>query len=79
MKTTNPKSVANVNQKQGPRTGNQGLTSTKRTEFSEAKKTRAPLADTIMRAFGIRGEKTKDETNAGLEGVSASTKARFKK
>lgn len=76
--STNPKSVANVNQKQGPRTGNRTDTA-KRTEFSAAKKTRAPLADTIMKAFGIRGEKTKDETNAGLEGVSASTKAKFKK
>ena len=74
----NPNAVTNVNVKQGPRTGNRTDTE-KRTEFKAAKKERAPLADTIMAAFGMRGKMTHDETDPGLENISANTKAKFKK
>jgi len=79
MKTRNPHAVDNVNVKQGPRTGNEGLTSDKRSEFKAAKAERAPLADTILTAFEMRGKMTNDETDPGLENISADTKAKFKK
>jgi len=71
--------VDNVNAKQGPRTGNQGLTTAKRKEFVAAKETRAPLADMITGAFASRGEKTKDFINSGIESVKSTVNAKFKK
>jgi hypothetical protein len=77
--TKNPHAVDNVNAKQGPRTGNQGLTATKRKEFSAAKETRTPLADMITGAFASRGEKTKDFINSGIESIKSTVNAKFKK
>jgi hypothetical protein len=78
MKTRNPHARDNVNVKQGPRTGNEPG-SAKRAEFKAAKAERAPLADTILRAFEVRGKMTNDETDPGLENISDNTKAKFKK
>ena len=50
----NPHSVANVNQPQGPRTGNEGAHRAKRGRFLDEKESRAPLADFIERAFAGR-------------------------
>lgn len=78
MKTTNPYAVTNVNVKQGPRTGNRTDTE-KRNEFKAAKAERAPLADTIAKAYTARGTKTADAVDSGLENISPKTKAKFKK
>jgi hypothetical protein len=77
--TKNPHAVANVNQPQGPRTGNTGAHDGKRAAFKSAKEERAPLADMIAKAFGMRGEDNKVKTKPGLEPISANTKAKFKK
>jgi len=76
MKSTNPKSVDNVNQKSGPRTGNAG-TPGKRSEFTAAKETRAPLARVIQNAFGARAQD--DHVNPKLEPVSSNSKRSFKR
>lgn len=74
----NPHAVKNVNVSQGPRTGNEPR-SDKRQAFKSDKAARSPLADTIMRAFGMRGEMTNNETDPGLENISANTRAKFRK
>lgn len=74
--TRNPHAVDNVNQSQGPRTGNQGL-SGKRGEFMDAKEARQPLADTILKAFGARDQK--DFVDPKLEPISSNTRAKFKR
>lgn len=74
--STNPKSVSNVNQKQGPRTGNSG-TPSKRGEFMDAKDERAKLAKPVQAAYGQRAPE--DKVNKKLEGISSDTKAKFKR
>jgi len=74
--TKNMYGVADVNAKQGPRTGNAG-TASKRSEFQSAKEERSPLADVIARAFGARAQD--DKINPKLEPVSANTRVKFKK
>ena len=74
--STNPKSVSNVNQKSGPRTGNAG-TASKRSEFKDNKAEREPLAKTIMSAYGARA--AGDKVEKKLEGISSDTKAKFKR
>ena len=75
--TKNPNAVANVNQKQGPRTGNASAHDGKRSDFKSAKEERAPLADMIARAFGARAQD--DKVNPKLEPVSADSKRKYKK
>lgn len=75
--TKNMYSVSNVNQKQGPRTGNASAHEGKRTAFKDAKEERAPLADMIVKAYGARTPGDKVEKK--LEPISANTKAKFKK
>lgn len=70
--TKNPHSVSNVNQAQGPRTGNQGLTGAKRSEFKSAKAEREPLAATIMAAYGARTPD--DHVNPKLEPIRSDVK-----
>ena len=73
--TSNPQEKA-INQKQGPRTGNEG-SPTKRKEFNAAKSTtgseRSKLADFVMNAVANRGEHTKSSINPGLENLSANS------
>lgn len=76
--STNPKSVTNVNVAQGPRTGNRTDTE-KRSAFKSAKSEREPLATMITAAFTARGKATRDFVDVGLENISDSTKAKFKK
>lgn len=75
--STNPKSVSNVNQKQGPRTGNLG-TPGKRSEFISGKEERAPLARVVQEAYANRG---RDETyvNEKLEPISSNSRRKFSK
>jgi hypothetical protein len=54
METKNPHSVANVNQPQGPRVGNEGAHRAKRGNFKAEKAEREPIARAIMDAFGER-------------------------
>ena len=49
----NPYHVSNVNTAQGPRTGNRG-TPSKRSDFISNKAERAPVADVIASAYGLR-------------------------
>ena len=71
----------NVNVPMGPRTGNAGAHPAKRGNFQDAKAERAPLADTIMKAFAGRAAAL--EANPGEHevpesgSVSANTLARF--
>ena len=62
----NPNSVANVNQAQGPRTGNRTDTA-KRSAFVEGKQERAPLARVIEDAYAKRQHEYEDfeYTNGG--------------
>ena len=73
--TMKPQSKA-INQKQGPRLGNEGSPS-KRKEFKAAKSTtgdeRSRLADFVMAAVANRGEHTKSSINPGLENLSANS------
>ena len=46
----------NVNVAMGPRTGNQGLTPAKRSDFIAAKAEREPIADVIAAAYGARAQ-----------------------
>ena len=50
----NPYHVSNVNQPQGPRTGNAAAHDAKRGEFKAAKEARYPLADMVMGMFSTR-------------------------
>lgn len=75
----NPHAVSNVNQPQGPRVGNEGAHSAKRGAFKAQKEERAPLADFVERAFANRGTRDKEETNPGLEPISADSKRKFKR
>ena len=75
----NPHAVANVNQPQGPRTGNEGAHTAKRGNFKAAKEERAPLADFVERAFARRGEDDRETIKPGLEPVSSDSRRRFKK
>jgi hypothetical protein len=74
----NPHGRDNVNVAQGPRTGNNAEMG-KRSAFKTAKEERAPLADMINKAFAMRGKMTNNETDPGLENISANTKAKFKR
>jgi len=76
--TKNPYAVSNVNQPQGPRTGNAGAHAGKRSAFTAAKAEREPLATMIEAAYTMRGTRDKDEINPGLEGIHADTKVKFK-
>lgn len=75
--SSNPKSVANVNQKQGPRTGNAG-TLAKRSDFVASKSQRAPLADVVQSAFAARGERL-NAVDAKLEPISSNSRRKFGK
>jgi hypothetical protein len=59
----NPYAAANVNQAQGPRTGNTGAHAAKRGNFQDEKAARQPLADQIMSAFSQRAGEL--ESNPG--------------
>ena len=74
--TRNMNGVTNVNQSQGPRTGNAG-TPSKRSDFTAAKDARAPIADMIAGAFAARAQD--DHVNPKLEPVSANSRRSFKK
>ena len=71
--SSNPNSVKNVNQAQGPRTGTQGL-SGKRAAFKEAKADRESLAKTILNAFSSRVATS--SINPALEPVESDVKPR---
>ena len=75
--SSNPKSVANVNQKQGPRTGNAG-TLAKRSDFVAAKESRAPLADVVQAGFAARG-RDKTAVSPITEPVSSNSRRKFGK
>jgi len=75
----NPKSVGNVNQPQGPRTGNASAHGGKRADFVDAKQVRAPLADTINAAYAARGRGRQDTVNKSLDQISPNTNAKFRK
>jgi hypothetical protein len=66
ISTANPHAVKNVNQAQGPRTGNNPAMG-KRSEFKDAKQARAPLAKTIEDAYAKRQHEYEDYeyTNGG--------------
>lgn len=66
----NPHSVRNVNQAQGPRTGNAGAHEAKRANFLDAKAERAPLADAIEQAFAGRAREL--EANPGLHEIAGA-------
>jgi len=74
MTTKNPYAVDNVNVKQGPRTGNAGAHEGKRGAFKAAKEERAPLADSIQRAYGDRSQR--DFIDAKAEGIAPNVKPR---
>ena len=54
ISSANPYAVSNVNQPQGPRTGNAAAHDAKRGEFKAAKEARYPLADMVMGMFSTR-------------------------
>ena len=74
----NAHGVDNVNQAQGPRTGNASRTG-KRSEFTAAKVEREPLATMIQDAYAARQHEYEDfeYTNGGS--IHDNTKAEFKK
>lgn len=73
----NTQSVANVNQAQGPRTGNSSARAGKRADFVDAKQTRAPLANVIQDAFAARGRERADHIARGEEGIMPNTRVKF--
>lgn len=73
----NAQSVANVNQAQGPRTGNMSARAGKRADFVDAKQTRAPLANVIQDAFAARGRERADHIKRGEEGIMPNTRVKF--
>lgn len=75
----NPKSVGNVNQAQGPRTGNASAHGGKRADFVDAKQERAPLANVIQDAYAARGRGRADTVAKSEEGISPNTRAKFKR
>ncbi len=75
----NSKSVANVNQPQGPRNGNSSARPGKRAEFVAEKVSRDNLADTITAAYAARGQGRADSVNKSLENISPDTKVKFKR
>tara|TARA_R110000868_G_scaffold21535_9_gene89171 strand:- start:5726 stop:6028 length:303 start_codon:yes stop_codon:yes gene_type:complete len=75
----NPHAVSNVNQAQGPRTGNASARDGKRAMFVEEKQTRVPLADMVTNAFAGRGSDLADHVRPGLEPISSNSRRRFKK
>ena len=77
--TRNLNGVDNVNQAQGPRTGNAGARPAKRGEFVADKQSRAPLADVINSAYEARGRGRADHVNPSLEGISSNTRAKFRR
>lgn len=56
----------NVNVAMGPRTGNNG-TPSKRSDFVSAKEERAPVADSILAAYGDRAQR--DYIDPKMEGI----------
>lgn len=75
----NPKSVSNVNQAQGPRTGNADAHAGKRNTFVEDKQGRAPLADYVNNAFAARGKSRADYVNTADQVGDNSGVRKFKK
>lgn len=67
----NPHARDNVNVAQGPRSGNNPELG-KRNEFKSAKEDRAPLADTILRAYGARAQD--DYVDSKLEPIRSDVK-----
>ena len=63
----NPQHRTNVNQAQGPRTGNSGAHDGKRSAFVAEKQARAPLAKVIQDAYARRQHEYQDfeYTNGG--------------
>jgi len=76
----NPHAVENVNQPQGPRHGNTGAHEAKRGNFQAAKAERAPIADSIARAFGTRDDLLEanggDHEVPGSGGIDSSSQIR---
>lgn len=70
--TANPHAVANVNAKQGPRTGNASARDGKRGTFIDAKQAREPVAAAITRAYGDRAQR--DYVDSKLEPIASTTK-----
>ena len=73
----NPNHVDNVNQAQGPRTGNANPGG-KRSRFMDGKDERSGLADSINRAYEMRSPTTRSQTkitiDPTLEGVASDVK-----
>lgn len=72
--TANPHRADNVNQSQGPRTGNAAAREGKRATFKAEKEAKAPVAEAIARAFGARSQD--DYVNKKLEPVASNTRGR---
>lgn len=73
--TKNPQSKT-INQKQGPRKGNEGSPSKRSTFVSEKSKTnseRSSIADFIMNAFAGRGAGMQGKIDKTVEGISSDT------
>lgn len=78
VSTKNPHAVENVNQKQGPRTGNNEETG-KRSTFKAAKAERAPLATMIQDAYAKRQHEYAEYEYTNGGSIEDNVKARFKK
>ena len=76
--TKNPHAVANVNVKQGPRTGNNESTE-KRSTFKAAKAEREPLATMIQDAYARRQHEYEDYEYTNGGSIEDNVRARFKK
>ena len=73
--TKNPQSKS-INQKQGPRKGNEGTASKRSTFMTEKSKTgseRSAIADFIMSAFAGRGAGMQGKVDKTVEGISSDT------
>ena len=73
----NAHAVANVNQAQGPRTGNASRTG-KRAEFNAAKAEREPLATMIQDAYARRQHEYADYEYTNGGSIEDNVKVRFK-
>ena len=75
MKSTNPQQKP-INQKQGPRTGNDG-TPSKRNEFMKLKSSssseKSELANMVTSALEMRGRGQAGFVNPALEGLHSNT------
>ena len=69
VSTANPRAVASVNAKPGPRTGNASQ-GTKRADLAARRESASGLSDMIQNAYGDR--KIPDHIDSRLEGVSTN-------